>query len=60
MEQSLSLNLGKPCFEARVAACHELFIDDNDQIVKDMLAGQIEPSAANVAITWNKWKALNG
>ena len=47
---------GEALLEARIAAC-ELFIDDNDQIVKDMLAGQIEPSAANVAITWNKWKA---
>ena len=47
---------GEALWEARVAVS-ELLLADNDKIVQDMLSGAVEPSAANVAITWNKWKA---
>ena len=36
-------------FEARIAAA-DLYVDDNDQIITKMLAGEYEPAAANVAI----------
>ena len=47
---------GEALREARIAT-GELYADDNDQIVKDVLKGKIEPSAASVAINWNKHQA---
>ena len=47
---------GEALGEARIAAA-DMYVDDNDVIVEQMLDGKIDPSAANVAINWNKWKS---
>src|ERR1700722_7392172 len=47
---------GEALREARIAT-GELYADDNDGIVKRVLAGTLEPAAANVAINWNKHQA---
>lgn len=38
-------------------ALGDIYVHDNQKIVKDMLAGLVDPSAANVAIRNNQWVA---
>lgn len=47
---------GSELFKAQLAL-GELYVHENQKIVKDMLAGVVDPSAANVAIRSNQWVA---
>lgn len=44
--------------EEAQASVGEIYADDNDKIVANVLAGRVEPAAASVAIKSNQWKAI--
>lgn len=47
---------GAELLEAQIGLA-EIYVYENQKIVSDMLAGTIDPSAANVAIRSNQWMA---
>lgn len=47
---------GAALIEAQIAL-GDVYVNESQKIVKDMLAGKLDPSAANVAIRSNQWVA---